>query len=374
MKNKNRWIISLFLAGLFVLPIGLQQLLLQHPVWVETVYIRAIFPILAYPLRTVTGWLPFSLTEAAVAIAALSAVIGLVILVRPGRAKTLRPKFARTFSRLAVLLLCGLYLFMLFHGINYFRQPVAVSFDLPVEKRSTVELEQLGGWLIQQAVTSRSDCQEDDTGVFKLQRSLSQTLSDSAEGYRNARTLYPQFTGTVAKPKAVLLSHYWSYTGITGMYMPLWIEANINVDQPDYLIPSTINHELAHTIGFAREDEAGFIGFLAGVHHPAPDYRYSSFVDALIRVLNSLAATDPERYAQFTQQVPDAIWRDIAAANLYWQQFQGPVEKASTKVNNAFLKANLQADGVHSYGRMVDLLLAWYQENQAADTLPEAIT
>ena len=42
----------------------------------------------------------------------------------------------------------------------------------------------------------------------------------------------------------------------------------------------------------------------------------------------------------------------------HWAQYEGPVQEASNAANDAYLKANNQSDGMRSYGRMVDLLLA----------------
>jgi len=221
---------------------------------------------------------------------------------------------------------------------------------------------------------ARTACQEDGAGVFTLQKPLRDTLDAARAGYRAAAQDWPLLAiAPPARPKPVLLSHFWSYTGITGLYNPLWVEANVNIDQPAYLLPAAAGHEIAHTLGFAREDEAGFISFLAGIAHPDPDYRYSSYADATIRLLNSLAAIDPDLYQETVAQIGDGLWRDIAAANDYWQQFEGPAQETSNSINDAYLKANLQTDGVHSYGRMVDLLLAWYEQNQMQQTLPEAL-
>ena len=40
--------------------------------------------------------------------------------------------------------------------------------------------------------------------------------------------------------------------------------------------------------------------------------------------------------------------------------------EVAQQVNNAYLKANRQYDGVKSYGRVVDLLLAEWREEQTA--------
>ncbi len=45
----------------------------------------------------------------------------------------------------------------------------------------------------------------------------------------------------------------------------------------------------------------------------------------------------------------------------YWKNFDTKVAKISNNINDAYLKANNQDDGVKSYGRMVDLLLAYYR-------------
>ena len=58
----------------------------------------------------------------------------------------------------------------------------------------------------------------------------------------------------------------------------------------------------------------------------------------------------------------DGVSRDLAANSLYWQEFKDkPVSNAAQKINDAYLKANNQEDGVQSYGRMVDLLLAQFR-------------
>ena len=54
-----------------------------------------------------------------------------------------------------------------------------------------------------------------------------------------------------------------SRTEITGIFIPFTMEANVNVDIPDYSLGSTMCHELAHLHGFIREDEANYISYLA---------------------------------------------------------------------------------------------------------------
>jgi hypothetical protein len=47
-------------------------------------------------------------------------------------------------------------------------------------------------------------------------------------------------------------------------------------------------------------------------------------------------------------------------ANEHYRQYEGKVQDAATKVNDTYLKAFGQEEGVQSYGKAADLLIAWY--------------
>ena len=55
----------------------------------------------------------------------------------------------------------------------------------------------------------------------------------------------------------------------------------------------------------------------------------------------------------------------MSANNAFWQQYEGKISEASSRVNDTYLKANSQTDGIQSYGRMVDLLLGYYRSQLA---------
>lgn len=365
-------------AYLWILP-GLaawfgQRFLAGYPDLVERLHTRGLFRWLSAPIGFITSLAPFSLTEAAlivgVPVVLVLFVFWLVRLIRrPGK----MVRIGRLLRGLAWTASLAYLLFMLLHGLNYDRLPVAVSFGFQTRERSAAELEKTAGWLAEQTSILRLSVKEDGQGVFRLSSDLADTLKTASAGYDAASKIYPLMSGARIRPKGVLLSHYWSYTGITGLYMPLLVESNINIDAPPYSLPDTILHEIAHTRGFAREDEAGFIAFLAGISHPDPDFAYSVLVDTTIRSLNALYGADKEAYNRVAALLGEGVWRDLASGNAYWKQFEGPVQEKSTQVNNSYLQANLQDDGVQSYGRMVDLVLAWYETQAKKQTLDTSI-
>lgn len=362
------WLVPLFAAFLA------QRILVAYPGLVETIHARALFRWLSIPISRVTSLIPFSLTEAAVVLGIPLAVTLLIIWIvrlvkRPGKAV----RIARLARTAAWTLSVAYLMFMLLHGLNYARLPVGQSFDLPVRERTAAELRETAAWLVDQTNRVRSLSEEDENGVFVLSPGIGATLKTAAAAYAAAADDYPLLAGPPIRPKGVFLSHYWSYTGITGVYMPFFVESNVNIDVPEHTIPETALHEIAHTRGFAREDEAGFLAFLTGIYSDNPDFAYSVLLGAALRSLNALGGIDAEGYQAVAAQLSDAVWRDLHAAGAYWKQFEGPVQEASTKVNDAYLQANLQEDGVRSYGRMVDLVLAWYEQQAELGTLDASI-
>lgn len=362
------WLVPLFAAFLA------QRILVAYPGLVETIHARALFRWLSIPISRVTSLIPFSLTEAAVVLGIPLAVTLLIIWIvrlvkRPGKAV----RIARLARTAAWTLSVAYLMFMLLHGLNYARLPVGQSFDLPVRERTAAELRETAAWLVDQTNRVRSLSEEDESGVFVLSPDIGATLKTAAAAYAAAADDYPLLAGPPIRPKGVFLSHYWSYTGITGVYMPFFVESNVNIDVPEHTIPETALHEIAHTRGFAREDEAGFLAFLTGIYSDNPDFAYSVLLGAALRSLNALGGIDAEGYQAVAAQLSDAVWRDLHAAGAYWKQFEGPVQEASTKVNDAYLQANLQEDGVRSYGRMVDLVLAWYEQQAELGTLDASI-
>lgn len=351
-----------------------QRLLANAPELVEQWHVQRLFRWLSIPISWVSSLLPFSIAEMLL-ILGCPILFGFFIwwLVRLFKHKNRLARSGRLLCCLAWTASILYLLFMLLHGLNYARLPVAESFNLPARERDAADLESAAVWLADRASDLRVSLDENGSGVFALDQGVSLTLRNSAEGYAAAAAEYPLLKGPAIRPKGVLLSHYWSYTGIAGLYFPFLVESNINIDMPDYQIPATTLHEIAHTRGFAREDEAGFIAFLAGISHPRQDYAYSVVLDAAVRCLNSLYGVDPDAYQAAAGHLSPAVWRDLSAGNTYWKQFEGPVQEASSDVNNAYLQANLQDDGIQSYGRMIDLVLAWYETKAAAGTLDQSI-
>ena len=163
-----------------------------------------------------------------------------------------------------------------------------------------------------------------------------------------------------SRVKPVMLSEPMSYTHITGVYSFFTGEANININFPDYTIPFTAAHELAHQRGIAREDEANFMAFLVCIESDDPYIRYSGYLQLYEYVASSLAAADSAAYIENWNSLPLPVQKEIVAFGNFFKKYQNSkVSEVTDKVNDKFLTSQGTA-GTKSYGMVVDLAVAYY--------------
>ncbi|MGI6199777.1 MAG: DUF3810 domain-containing protein [Christensenellales bacterium] len=346
-----------------------------HPQTVERVYAQGVYPAVSAALGALTGWFSFSLGEALLALGALG-VLALITaaIVQAVRARRLwwRPAVA-LLRRLMCIGLCLYSLFYALWGFNHFRPSYGELAGLPVAPRDGEALCALCVELADQANALRAKLPEDAQGCFQATVSARQVCEKAPEAYRAAAATYPLLSGTLSPVKGVAISEALSHLNITGIYCPYTAEANLNVNAPQSTLPLTACHELAHRLGFAREDEATFLGYLACTASDDAAFAYSGLFTALIHAGNALYAEDPEAYSALWARYSPALARDMAQNSAYWDQYQGKAEEIQRAVNDQYLKGNGQSAGVKSYGMVVDLLLALRAEAGALPT-PAALS
>lgn len=326
-------------------------------------YAVTIYPLITGSLGRFMGIFPFSVTELGLY---LLIVLFVVSLVRSWR---------RPLKILGRLLFGASLLFFLFTvncGINYYRQPFSFLSGLTIQPSSSQELYDLCSWLVEQiqdSVRQLEDQASEENG-FSGQTSreplpsYGKLLEYGRQGQLAMRRLgeeFPVLAGFYPAPKPLLLSRILSVQQLCGVYSPFTVEANYNREMPLYNIPHTICHELSHLKGFMREDEANFIGYAACIHSEDLYFRYSGYLMGWVYAGNALAQADPEGFAALRSALPQAALTDLSYNNAYWDAFQGKVAEVSTRVNDTYLKLQDQQDGIQSYGRVVDLMLAYHR-------------
>ena len=271
----------------------------------------------------------------------------------------------KIYIRLVSLIVTILLMFELNMGINYQRIPFSQYSDFSIEKEPKEKLIDLCAYLIEEANKLVSNIDTSDTyadGKFGPLFSLENTdeRNEAKKAMEKLGQKYPVLNGYYPKPKPIIFSKIMSYEFITGI-TTFTIEATYNNDMLDFEKPFTMCHELSHMRGFMREDEAGFIAFLACMESDNINFRYSGILGALSYVLNSVNSNCGKTvYSSLYGSMDSQIVRDFTASYYYWEKYKTPVAKVADAVNNVYLQVNSQPEGVKSYGRMVDLLLAYY--------------
>ena len=350
---------------LFPLSYFLFRISADNPQMTEQYYSGWMFARVNSALVALTSILPVSLAEILVILIALyvlfrlgSMAVGVIKRENSVSGRVLR--VLETIVHLSVIAGVLVFLYVSLWGLNNNRQPFAEAIGLSVEKSTVQELKDCCLFLLEQTNVQRESIPEDDAGVMRLEEERRAVMDRAGEGYEILAANIPSL-GRVrpGRAKPVMMSELMSYAGITGIYFPMTAEANINVHIPDVDLPFTICHELAHQLGYASEDEANFISWLACSQSPYPEYQYSGNYSALVYLMNALAAADRQVWQEVYGMCSPELQRDLAAASQYWDQFKGPIQEVSTAVNDSFLKANRQEEGVRSYGKMADLVMAW---------------
>lgn len=333
----------------------------------EQIYAKHIYKWISQIISTITGIVPFSLAEILViALPVLVLTVSVrfilrMILDKKDRKERLLKGILNVFCSISIIL----FLFVTLAGMNYYRYPFTRYSNLEIRNSSVQELYLLTKSLAKTANDLRAKVPETDkAGVFKLSMNNYESARYAAKAYNALTKEYPILSGSYGEPKPVFFSKLMSQTEITGIFMPFTMEANVNVDIPDYNIPVTMLHELAHLRGFMREDEANYLAYLAGMKSDNVEFQYSSTMLALITAGNALYNQSHEKFEQIYNTYSDGVIKDMRENNQYWTQFDNKVvSTVSNKINDTYLKANNQTDGVKSYGRMLDLLLAKYRKD-----------
>ncbi|MCC0720452.1 DUF3810 domain-containing protein [Clostridioides sp. ZZV14-6105] len=365
--------VKYFSLILFPIALFLNFIASKIPNIVEKYYSQAIDKKIVQLLSKVSGIFPFSIYEITMYIIVISIFLFLCSIVFTIFKKNRNLKTFLKNSILNILSILSIvyFLFVVLWGINYNRVPLESTLinqynlknnnSAQSKQHSTKELSELYKFLVTKANETRKLTLQDKNGVVKSNTDYKGVINRAQLGYDKISDILPSVSGSYSKPKYVISSHLMCYTGITGIYFPFTGEANVNIAIPDLYIPCTVGHEMAHQRGFASEDEANFIGYLASIKHPDIDFNYSGYVLALNYTASALSKVDYNAYVDISAGISELVRRDLKNESEFWQRYEGKINKISNGFNNSYLKANGISEGTQSYGKMVDLLLTYYE-------------
>lgn len=315
-------------------------------------------------LAALTAPLPFSLGEAVIWLLPL----GLVLVLRYGirhRCDTWRT------AGIFIGILCSIILtifsiFVLGFSSGYRGSTLDKKLGLEQTEVTVTELDATARYLVQELDREVGAISFSRDGSSVMPYSLSEMNDKLSEAYDDFCQSHDFIRDNVGQPKPVLASEALSYLHITGVYSFFTGEANINVNFPDYTIPFTAAHEMAHQRGISREDEANMIAFLVCIGSDDPYIRYSGYLNMYEYVASALYRADSAKLREINTRLDANVRGEMSAYNEFYETYRdSAISKVSGTVNDTYLQSQKVPEGTASYGMVVDLTVAWHRADTA---------
>ncbi len=361
--------VVLFCSGVGVFLAGAAR----DPTWVETVWLPWVGAPWIGWAAWLTGWVPFAVAEIVVGVLAVWAVFSTlsgasdVAAGRRGVGNALASFGLHTASTAALFAVW----FQLAWGLAYQRAPLGERWALPVaaqvgasEAEVTALRARLASVVDRVNASYRAIHGVDDAGWATRPReglSVDAALESGFQALGHVEDLGPIGAGRRPPAKAVLVPDVFGWLGIGGVFVPFTGEATFNGAPPGWAVAATMAHEKAHQRFVAPEDEATFVGVLAGLSSREALLRYAAWMTVRGQLERTLYRVDAERAQAERGRLLPGVVRDLEAARDYWAAFEGPLEDVAQAMNDSYLKANGVEDGVVAYGRAARLIDAWLQ-------------
>ena len=360
MKQEKRF--SRFWIGVYILTAisAILYIIFLNSVTFSDWFNRYISTIGRAVLATLTNLLPFSLTELLLIL--IPVWLGLLIYI----AYRYYSHSGRAALRFLGMLVGGVCIV----GIIFVWNFAPGYFGTTLDKKLELDRKEVTGEeLFQTAEILRAELDvlakeivfvEDGSSAMPYSYSeMNEKLLDAYESFAKEHDFISTYPSRL---KPIMLSEPMSYTHITGVYTFFSGEANINVNFPDYTIPYTSAHELAHQRGIAREDEANFIAFLVCMESADPYIRYSALLNVYEYVVSALASTDTELYRKTYSALPYDIKMERVAYSKFFDKYRENIAAdVSNATNDAYLQSQGAKEGAKSYNMVVDLAVAYYR-------------
>jgi len=351
---KHRLLALLFFLALFI------KLFSLNADWVERYYTYGFYPFISRSLRLLFGWLPFSFGD----VLYFLAFLYLLFLIGQFFIVLKRRGWKKLFS-LINLIKAGsfiLFIYVVFQtlwGLNYSRQGIAKQLGLDVKAYSINDLQAVTEVLQQRLNTAAAGV---DTLKRKEDNNNQYLFAGGRAAYQNAKNQFPFLKYSPASLKASLYSTIGYYFGFTGYYNPFSGEAQINTTVPSFLKPFVVTHEMAHQVGYAKENEANFVGFLACHQSTDVQFRYSVYFELYLYAIREVGKRDTVLFNGFKKTVHPLVRRDARELRNYLTKTDNKVEPFVSSFYDQYLKMNSQPKGMATYNEVIAWLIAYQKK------------
>ncbi|MGL4629792.1 MAG: DUF3810 domain-containing protein [Leadbetterella sp.] len=328
--------------------------LIKRSSWVDNYY----FPYVFKPIGNILA-LFFSCGKYSIGLFLLYVFIaaGIFFLFKSGIKRIVNKT---TFFRVLKVLVFVYPLYMLFWGLLYYREPIEERLNLDARELVVEDIESL-------LKTSIDSCNKQRAALTQSQitASIDTVFEWSNHDFKDTKTLFPEVNFNNATPKRAIGSTILSYIGTSGIYNFVTGEANVNEHNFSFELPVVCLHELAHKSGFASEDEANFVSYMACLEHPNALFRYSANYEILFRSYSRMYALDSAVAIRYKSKISAVVLKDREQEKKRWKKYENPINTyVVAPFYDLFLKSNGQEEGRNSYDKVLELIVAYNRKKK----------
>ena len=352
MANGRKFRVWWLWAVLAILVL-LIKLSTSYPSAIEKGYSTGIYPYIGGFFRKLTGWFPFSIGDLIYIAAAIWLFIKLAV------SRKLDRRSAASAAINIVLISALIYIFFnLNWGLNYNRMGIGYQLRFDNKPYSTNELAALDSMLVQKINLTKKAwiragaTYPDNAEMFRK----------TGEAYVNLQKSYAWLDYSSVSLKPSMFGWLGNYIGFTGYYNPFSGEAQVNTTVPRFLRPYVCCHEVAHQLGYAKENEANFVGWLAASASNDSLFHYSTYIDLFLYANRNLYNVDSSLARHYRNQLDTAVKQDLVELRKFLIEHENPVEPLIRWVYGKYLQANDQPSGELTYDEVLGDVIAYYKK------------
>lgn len=346
------------LIALSLIPqIILIKIIARFPGFIESYYSNGFYPFISKLFRYLLGWMPFSFGDIIYTLASIYVIRWLYVN---------RKRFRRDYKNViievfAVISICY-FSFHILWGLNYYRQPLHKNLNLHADY-TTEQLIKITETLIKKSNKLHGQITSNDTLKIDIPYSKGEILKRAPLGYENLKTTFPHLKYHPKSVKKSIYSYPLTYMGFSGYLNPFTNEAQVDGLIPIFKFPTTATHEIAHQLGYAAENEANFIGYMAATNHEDIYIKYCGYTFGLRFCLNEIFMRDECLFEDMVADVNKGILNNYKETREFWEAHENPFEPYFKLFYGNFLKVNNQNKGMESYSYVVALLVNYLEKH-----------
>lgn len=330
----------------------LAKILLFFPVLTQVFFTQFLFAFSSQVLHFSLGWIPFSIGDVGYLIIGILFLRRLIKIFKKHSVKTLLLlKIITTIAPIYIL-------FQWLWGFNYYKLPLHQQLNIQNEY-TTEQLFQFTEKVLLKTNTLQETIAQNDTLIVHFPSDFNKLKNEVYTAFssiekNNVVQLIPKSKNL----KKSIFSGPLTYMGFAGYINPFTNEAQMNTWIPPSKWHITSTHEIAHQLGYGKENEANFIAaYVCTQQKENRLMQYAGFSFALKYCLNELYLRDQDKFEYLYNCTNIGVLKNFKEQNEFWGSYDNVLEPLFKLIYKSYLEANNQPDGLETYSYVTALLI-----------------